>query len=70
MIVALTATATKKVQQDICEQLGINGEETIFTGFARENLSFQVIKGENSERFITQYMKKNSLESGIIYTTL
>jgi ATP-dependent DNA helicase RecQ len=27
-----------------------------------------VIKGENSERFITQYMKKNSLESGIIYT--
>ena len=43
-------------------------EETIFTGFARENLSFQVVKGQNSDQFITQYMKKNSLESGIIYT--
>ncbi|MGA3882126.1 DEAD/DEAH box helicase, partial [Bacillus pumilus] len=28
VIVALTATATKKVHQDICEQLGRNGEET------------------------------------------
>jgi len=68
VIVALTATATKKVHRDICEQLGINEEETIFTGFARENLSFQVVKGENSDRFITHYMKKNKLESGIIYT--
>ncbi|MDM5298385.1 DNA helicase RecQ [Bacillus pumilus] len=69
VIVALTATATKKVHQDICEQLGMKEEETIFTGFARENLSFQVVKGENGDRFITQYMKKNHLESGIIYTT-
>ncbi|MCY7495862.1 DNA helicase RecQ [Bacillus safensis] len=68
VIVALTATATKKVHRDICEQLGMNKEETIFTGFARENLSFQVVKGENSDRFITHYMKKNQLESGIIYT--
>ncbi|KXI33810.1 MULTISPECIES: DNA helicase RecQ [Bacillus] len=68
VIVALTATATKKVHRDICEQLGMNEEETIFTGFARENLSFQVVKGENSDRFITHYMKKNKLESGIIYT--
>ncbi|UXO86418.1 DNA helicase RecQ [Bacillus safensis] len=68
VIVALTATATKKVHRDICEQLGMIEEETIFTGFARENLSFQVVKGENSDRFITHYMKKNKLESGIIYT--
>ncbi|MFJ5671508.1 DNA helicase RecQ [Bacillus safensis] len=68
VIVALTATATKKVHRDICDQLGMNEEETIFTGFARENLSFQVVKGENSDRFITHYMKKNKLESGIIYT--
>ncbi|WP_111292955.1 DNA helicase RecQ [Bacillus safensis] len=68
VIVALTATATKKVHRDICEQLGMSEEETIFTGFARENLSFQVVKGENSDRFITHYMKKNKLASGIIYT--
>ncbi|MFJ5963146.1 DNA helicase RecQ [Bacillus sp. NPDC093026] len=68
VIVALTATATKKVHQDICEQLGMNEEQTIFTGFARDNLSFKVVKGENNDRFITQYLKKNHLESGIIYT--
>ncbi|MFS0656208.1 DNA helicase RecQ [Bacillus sp. 179-C3.3 HS] len=68
VIIALTATATKKVHQDICMQLGMKGEETIFTGFARENLSFRVVKGENPDRFITQYMKKNQRESGIIYT--
>ncbi|MGE6629756.1 DNA helicase RecQ [Bacillus sp. NPDC077027] len=68
IVAALTATATKQVHQDICNELRIDQENTIFTGFARENLSFKVVKGENKDRFITRYIEKNRLESGIIYT--
>ena len=45
-IVALTATATPQVAQDICHSLGIPAENEVTTGFARENLSFQVAKNQ------------------------
>ena len=45
VIVALTATATANVADDICSLLEIEHQDTFKTGFARENLSFQIVKG-------------------------
>ena len=67
VVLALTATATPKVQEDIRQSLHINDSQTVITGFERENLSFQVVKGQNKQKYIDAYVKKNSQESGIIY---
>ncbi|MDQ0270034.1 DNA helicase RecQ [Cytobacillus purgationiresistens] len=69
VVAALTATATKDVEEDICRLLNINGDDTFITGFARDNLSFKVVKGMNKRDFIQQYIRKYSQESGIIYTS-
>ncbi|SES72919.1 ATP-dependent DNA helicase RecQ [Salinibacillus kushneri] len=68
-LLALTATATKEVADDITQLLNIPREHTVFTTFARENLSFQVLKGINKRDFILHYIKRRSNESGIIYTS-
>lgn len=69
IIAALTATATKDVAEDIRNLLNISESASYITGFARENLSFHVMKGVNKREFIYQYIKKHSNESGIIYTS-
>ncbi|MFC7394952.1 DNA helicase RecQ [Scopulibacillus cellulosilyticus] len=66
-IVALTATATPKVTGDICDMLNIPSENVVATGFERENLFFQVIKGQDRDRFLESYIHKNASQSGIIY---
>lgn len=68
VIMALTATATPEVHEDICKQLHIKKENTVYTGFSRDNLTFKVAKGENKDRFIEEYLNRNKLEAGIIYT--
>ncbi|MCG8397210.1 DNA helicase RecQ [Bacillus atrophaeus] len=68
VILALTATATPEVHEDICKQLHIEKENTVYTGFSRDNLTFKVAKGENKDRFIEEYLSRNKLEAGIIYT--
>ncbi len=67
LVMALTATATPQVRVDICNTLHIDDENTIMTGFARENLSFHVIKGQDRYAFLKEYVKKNEQEGGIIY---
>jgi ATP-dependent DNA helicase RecQ len=67
IVLALTATATPKVREDICGLLDINEENTIITGFERENLSFTVIKGQDRDKYLKDYLKKNEKEAGIIY---
>ncbi|WP_430006130.1 DNA helicase RecQ [Metabacillus idriensis] len=67
VFLALTATATPIVKEDICTSLGIQEQYTTITGFERRNLSFNVSKGENRYDFIERYIAKNSMESGIIY---
>ncbi len=66
-VLALTATATPRVREDICDSLEINEENSILTGFERENLSFSVVKGQDRLRFFLDYLKKNQKEAGIIY---
>lgn len=67
VVLALTATATPAVREDICSQLTIDEENTVMTGFERENLTFSVIKGQDREKFVIDYVKKNEGEAGIIY---
>jgi ATP-dependent DNA helicase RecQ len=66
-VIALTATATPRVRDDICETLNIEEENSIITGFERENLTFSVIKGQDRLHFVRDYLKKNEKEAGIIY---
>lgn len=65
-VVALTATATPKVAEDICQLLKIPEKNRVQTGFARENLAFQVVK-EQKDSYLQEYLKLNRGQSGIIY---
>ena len=49
-IVALTATATMRVQDDILEQLGIPSARRFIHGFRRENLAIEVVERSRAER--------------------
>ena len=64
---ALTATATPNVKEDICELLDIPLNHVVLTGFGRENLLFKVVKGQDRDVFIEEYIRKNSGQAGIIY---
>ncbi|MBO1298754.1 MULTISPECIES: DNA helicase RecQ [unclassified Enterococcus] len=66
-IVALTATATVPVANDIKRLLKIPEKNHIQTGFARENLRLQVIKDQKKEQYLVEYLKVNQNQSGIIY---
>ncbi|WP_432204469.1 DNA helicase RecQ [Cetobacterium somerae] len=66
-LLALTATATSKVRQDIIDKLNLHNPLTSVDGFDRDNISFKVEKGVVSEAFISEYLKRNSKKSGIIY---
>ena len=67
VLLALTATATPAVREDICKQLGISENNTVMTGFERANLTFSVVKGQDREKFVKEYVRKNEGEAGIIY---
>lgn len=66
-IVALTATATPQVADDIKRRLHI--KEEVKTGFARDNLAFKVIQNQDSDKYMLDYLKLNAAESGIIYAS-
>lgn len=69
VIAALTATATKNVEEDISRLLHIEKEHIFVTGFARTNLSFQVLKGRDKRKYLEAYVSSRKEESGIIYTS-
>ncbi len=67
VIGAFTATATLEVKQDIIDLLLLDRPCIHVTGFDRPNLSFSVLRGEDKQKFVIQYVKQNSSQSGIIY---
>lgn len=67
-IVALTATATPKVQEDILKNLGIPDATTFKASFNRPNLYYEVRpKTQNVDADIIRFVKQNEGKSGIIY---
>lgn len=69
VVMALTATATPEVREDICNLLEIPVEQIIKTGFGRDNLFLQVVKGQDKRTFLESYIKNNPDSSGIIYAS-
>ena len=68
-ILALTATATSEVRQDIIRQLGMTDPHVTITGFARPNLRFEVRRTVN-DRMKEQELKKFLSEAsgvGVVY---
>jgi len=66
-IIALTATATPKVQHDILKNLGISDAEVYKSSFNRPNLYYEVKAKQDAAREIIKYIKNNPGKSGIIY---
>jgi ATP-dependent DNA helicase RecQ len=71
-IIAVTATATPIVQNDICVSLGIASAKRFVTGFSRDNLSIKIKMCDESEKFdeiaeqVAEYVKQGHT-TGIIY---
>ncbi len=67
-VIALTATATPKVQHDIQKNLGILNAKVFKSSFNRKNLYYEVRpKTKDIDRDIIRYIKSHPGESGIIY---
>lgn len=67
-VIALTATATPKVQHDIQKNLGILNARVFKSSFNRPNLYYEVRpKTKDVDRDIIRYIKSNPEQSGIIY---
>lgn len=67
-LIALTATATPKVQHDIQKNLGMIDTTVFKSSFNRSNLYYEVRpKGTNIDREIIKYIKANEGKSGIVY---
>lgn len=66
-IIALTATATPKVQHDIQKNLGILDADVYKSSFNRPNLYYEVKSKQDVTKEIIKYIKNNTGKSGIIY---
>ena len=66
-IIALTATATLKVQSDILKNLGIPDAAIFKSSFNRPNLYYEVREKVEPEKDIIRFIRQNPGKSGIIY---
>ncbi len=70
-IIALTATATPKVQSDILKNLGLRKPVVYISSFNRPNLYYEIqpkINLEQTNKSIVRFIQQNKNKSGIIYT--
>lgn len=70
-VIALTATATPKVQSDIVKNLGLRNPNIFISSFNRTNLYYEIqpkIKKDATIKRIVKFISQNKGKSGIIYT--
>src|SRR5579872_1929505 len=70
-VIALTATATPKVQSDIVKNLGLRNPTIFISSFNRPNLYYEIqpkIKKDQTIKNIVRYIVQQKGKSGIIYT--
>lgn len=70
-VIALTATATPKVQSDIAKNLGLRNPKTFISSFNRPNLYYEIqpkINKEQTNKSIVRFIQLHKGKSGIIYT--
>ena len=71
-VIALTATATPKVQSDIIKNLDLRDPKIYTSSFNRSNLYYEIqpkIKKEQTLKSLVKFISQNKGKSGIIYTT-
>jgi len=68
-ITAFTATATPKVKEDIVKLLEMPNPKIFVGGFDRKNLFFKVVKNEDAESFLVDYLDTHRKAPGIIYAS-
>ncbi|OJV18522.1 MAG: ATP-dependent DNA helicase RecQ [Dyadobacter sp. 50-39] len=66
-IIALTATATPKVQQDIRKNLQMEEAETFKSSFNRKNLYYEIRPKKDVKKQLIRYIRNNKGKSGIVY---
>ena len=66
-LIALTATATPKVQMDIQKNLGMSAASVFKSSFNRPNLYYELRPKHDADRDIIRFIKQNEGKSGIIY---
>lgn len=66
-VIALTATATPKVQSDIQKNLGMSHARVYKSSFNRPNLYYEIRPKVNIDKEIIKFLKNNQGKSGIIY---
>ncbi|MCL4793816.1 MAG: DNA topoisomerase 3 [Bryobacteraceae bacterium] len=69
-VVALTATATPLVQDDICKQLGIDAPARFIHGFRRDNIAIEVVEAPPSQRpdLALELLMDDSRRPAIVYS--
>jgi ATP-dependent DNA helicase RecQ len=70
-MIALTATATPKVQSDILRNLGLRDPQVYISSFNRSNLYYEILPKIQKDQTVTsivRYISQNKGKSGIIYT--
>ena len=66
-LIALTATATEKVREDIINQLALKDPQVFVSSFNRPNLSYEVIPKKNSLGIIVSLLGEYKDQSAIVY---
>ncbi len=70
-VIALTATATPKVQSDIAKNLGLRNPQVFISSFNRPNLYYEIqpkINKDQTNKSIVRFIQQHKGKSGIIYT--
>lgn len=68
-VAAFTATATHYVQRDITSRLNLHNPYTVRASFNRPNLFYQVVRKDDPEQQILQFLKEQKGDAGIVYRT-
>ena len=68
-VAAFTATATRKVQEDIINKIGLRSPQIIRASFDRPNLFYQVRRKEKVALQVLEFVKEHSGDPGIVYRT-
>ncbi len=66
-VMALTATATSRVREDIIKHLKLHDPATFVASFNRPNLTYRVVPKDQPPKQIIDFVRKREHESGIIY---
>jgi ATP-dependent DNA helicase RecQ len=68
-VAAFTATATRRVQDDIISRIGLRSPNVIRASFNRPNLFYEVKSKSRADQQILEFLKEHPGESGIVYRT-